>query len=180
MSNRFFYLLLFLHCIYAGAMNASQQPQPSSNTRMDSPNSTENNANNVNNNNNNNQVSSTKRPRTKTTPLRPLAPTPAPPQLDDEANISISVSLSRSTAGRAELILTLDNQKLQYDDLTKKRRQEVQQSLLKDNVWLQMLSHLKSIQPTNETLTLFEKILPKPEQDQFFSELKRVYGNRIG
>lgn len=157
-------------------MNAAQPAQPSPNPRMDSPNSTENHTNNLNNNNN--QVSSTKRPRTKTTPLRPLAP--APPQLDDDANISISVSLSRVGAGRAELILTLDQKRLQYDDLTKKRKQEVQQSLLKDNVWLQMLNHLKSIQPTNETLTLFEKILPKPQQDQFFSELKRVYGNQIG
>lgn len=157
-------------------MNAAQPSQASSNPRLDSPNSTENHAKNLNNN----QISSTKRPRTKTTPLRPLAPAPAPPQLDDEANISISVSLSRAGTGRAELILTLDEQRIRYDDLTKKRQQEVQQSLLKDNVWLQMLNHLKSIQPTNETLTLFEKILPKPQQDQFFSELKRVYGNRIG
>lgn len=158
-------------------MNAALPAQPSPNPRMDSPNSTENHANHLNNNNNN-QVSSTKRPRTKTTPLRPMPP--EAPQLDDDANISISVSLSRAGTGRAELILTLDNQRLQYDALTKKRQQEVQQSLLKDNVWLQMLNHLKNIQPTNETLTLFEKILPRPEQDEFFSELKRVYGNRIG
>ncbi|XP_055316825.1 nucleolar protein dao-5-like isoform X2 [Sitodiplosis mosellana] len=154
------------------AMNAAQPSQASPNPRMDSPNSTENHLNN-------NQVTSTKqRPRTKTTPLRPLAP--APSQLSDDANISISVSLSRVGKDYAELILTLEQQRLQYDNLTMKRKQEVQQSLLKDNVWLQMLNHLKDIQPTNETLALFEKILPKPQQNQFFAELKRVYGNRIG
>lgn len=153
-------------------MNAAQSAQASPNPRMDSPNSTENQANL-----NNNQVSSTKRPRIKTTPLRTT--TPAPPQLSDDANISISVSLSRVNNDQAELILTLDNQKLDYDNLTLKRQQEVKSSLLKDNVWLKMLNHLKNIQPTDETLTFFEKILPETERKQFFAELREVYGNLI-
>lgn len=156
-----------------GAMNATQpSAQATPNHRLDSPNSTENHANL-----NNNQVTTTKRPRTKSTPLRAQQQFS---QLSDDANISISVSLSRVGQDRAELILTIDQQRLIYDSLTPKRKNEVACSLLKDDVWLQMLNHLKTIQPTNETLTLFEKILPKQQRDQFFAELKRVYGNRIG
>lgn len=165
-------------------MNAAQTVQAS--PRTDSPNSTENHVN-LNNNNNNDQVTTTKRPRTKTTPLRAQTPAPSqpqppqqPPTLSDEANISISVSLSKVGTDRAELILTLDHQRLNYDNLTIKRQNEVQSSLIKDGVWKQMLNHLKKIQPTNETLLLFEKILPQPESEQFFAELKAVYGQRIG
>lgn len=159
---------------FIGAMNATQPSAPATqNHRLDSPNSTENHANL-----NNNQVTSTKRPRTKSTPLR--AQQQQLSQLSDDANISISVSLSRVGQDRAELILTIDQQRLVYDTLTNKRKNEVACSLLKDDVWLQMLNHLKTIQPTNDTLTLFEKILPKPQRDHFFAELRRVYGNRIG
>lgn len=99
------------------------------NNRTDSPNSTENN---TNLNNNNNQPPVGKRVRTKTTPLRSAGGI----QISDDANITISVSLSKLGADQAELTLTTEQYgKISYDGLTEKRKQEVQSSLLKDDVW---------------------------------------------
>lgn len=148
-------------------MNVAQPTEINSNPRIDSPSSTENHTNN------NNQSIAVKRPRCKTTPMRPN------PQISDETNITISVSLSRLGNDHAELTLTVPNMgKISYDTLTIKRKQEVQCSLLKDNVWLQMLEHLKRIRPTTETLELFRKILPKSQNEKFFGELKKAYENR--
>lgn len=101
-------------------------------------------------------------------------------QFSDDANVTISVSLSRLNSDSAELSLNTEEfGRISYDFLTDKRKQEVQSSLLKDNVWLKMLTHLKTIRPTSDTLTLFQKILPKAQHDQFISELRSVYGNTI-
>lgn len=168
-------------------MHVSQSIPPNSpNTRIDSPNSMENNTN-INNSNINNtkRVSLTKRPRTKTTPLRsqaqiqPAAAATNPP-ISDDADISISVSLSRLGHDQSELILTLNNIRLNFDTLTIKRQNEVQSSLLKDDVWKKMLEFLKTMKPTQETLNLFQKILPKPTYNIFLTELKHVYGNYFG
>lgn len=138
--------------------------------RTDSPNSTENNTNL-----NNNQQSVVKRVRTKTTPLRNNGI-----QISDDANITISVSLSRLGTDQAELSLTTEPYgKIGYDSLTDKRKQEVQSSLLKDDVWLKMLTHLKSIRPTNDTMKLFKQILPSEQHSVFMTELRKIYGNRI-
>lgn len=116
-----------------------------------------------------------KRVRTKTTPLRNGGV-----QISDDTNITISVSLSKLGTDQAELSLTTDQHgKISYDALTDKRKQEVQSSLLKDNVWLKMLTHLRSIRPTNETMQLFKQILPAQEHNTFMTELRKVYGNRI-
>lgn len=152
-----------------GALNNAQSAQVSPNPRTDSPNSMENH--------NNNQLNPVKRvgPRTKTTPMRPNPNL----QISDQSNLTISVSLSRLGTDYAELTLTIpDHGKIQYDTLTNKRKLEVQSSLLKDNVWLQMLEHLKRIQPTRDTLELFKKILPPPQKEKFFSDLKKAYENR--
>lgn len=140
------------------------------NNRTDSPNSTENNSNL-----NNNQPPNVKRVRTKTTPMRSGGV-----QISDDANITISVSLSRLGTDQAELSLTTDQHgKISYDALTDKRKQEVQSSLLKDDVWLKMLTHLKSIRPTSDTMQLFKQILPVAEHNTFMTELRKVYGSRI-
>lgn len=79
--------------------------------------------------------------RTKTTPLR-SGPTPVDNgavQISDDAQITISVSLSRLGTDHAELSLTTEpHGKISYDSLTEKRKLEVQSSLLKDDVWLKM------------------------------------------
>lgn len=115
-----------------------------------------------------------KRVRTKTTPLRSQL------NIDDNASISISVSLTRLGEDTAELSLTTqEHGKLNYDQLTKKRQDEVKSSLLKDNVWQKMLTHLTKIRPTSETLALFQKILPTAEHVLFMTELRKVWGNSI-
>lgn len=142
--------------------------QPTAN-RTDSPSSTENNTNQMNNN-----QAPVKRPRTKTTTMRSQI------QISDDAAFTINVSLSRLPIDRAELSLTTEEYgKINYDFLTDKRKNEVQSSLLKDDVWLKMLQHLKSIRPTAETLTLFQKILPEAQHNRFIAELRSVYGNII-
>lgn len=151
-----------------GAVNYCQPAiEGNHNPRLDSPNSAEN----VDNNNQN-----VKRPRTKTTPVRNQMP-----QISDDANVSISISLTKSETNQVELTLSVANiGKINYDTLTQKRRNEIQSSLLKDDVWKQMLHHLKILPPTNETLRLFRQILPQEESEEFFGELKKVYGNRSG
>lgn len=153
------------------------------NNRTDSPNSTENNSNL-----NNNQTSTVKRVRTKMTPMRNGASGGGSGgggggngvYISDDANVTISVSLSRLGTDQAELSLTTEQHgKINYDSLTDKRKQEVQSSLLKDDVWLKMLKHLKKIQPTNDTMQLFKQILPAPQHATFMTELRKVYGNRI-
>lgn len=144
--------------------------QSVANSRTDSPNSTENNSNL-----NNNQPPAVKRVRTKTTPMRNNTNL-----ISDDANITISVSLTKLGADQAELSLTTEQHgKITYDALTDKRKQEVQSSLLKDDVWLKMLKHLKTIRPTNETMQLFKQILPVQQHNTFMTELRKVYGNRI-
>lgn len=141
------------------------------NSRTDSPNSAENNSNL----NNNQPPPAVKRVRTKMTPMRNGGV-----YISDDANITISVSLSRLGTDQAELSLTTDQHgKINYDTLTDKRKQEVQSSLLKDDVWLKMLTHLKTIRPTNETMQLFKQILPAQEHNTFMTELRKVYGSRI-
>lgn len=153
-------------------MNVSQ-PNPNLNNSRSSPSATENN---TNLNNNNNQPPSVKRPRTKTTPMRSHSQ-----QISDDENVSINVSLSRVSSDEAELSLTLPTRgRLCYDNLTHQRKKEVQSSLLRDDVWLQMLTCLTKIRPTNETLELFGKILPEPEKARFFTEIKKAYANRSG
>lgn len=113
--------------------------------------------------------------RTKTTPMRNNGV-----HISDDANVTISVSLTKLGADQAELSLTTEQHgKISYDALTDKRKQEVQSSLLKDDVWLKMLKHLKSIRPTNDTLKLFKQILPAQQHNTFMMELRKVYGNRI-
>lgn len=139
--------------------------------RTDSPNSTENNSNL----NNNNQPATVKRVRTKTTPMRNGGV-----QISDDANITISVSLTKLGVDQAELSLTTEpHGKISYDALTDKRKQEVQSSLLKDDVWVKMLKHLKTIRPTNDTMQLFRQILPAHQHNIFMTELRKVYGSRI-
>lgn len=156
---------------FIGATNAIQPIQSNSTpNRIDSPNSTENNTNV--NNNQKPVVQPVKRIRTKTTPLRAQSV-----HIEDDANITISVSLTKLGDDRAELSLTTNEYgKLNYDSLTEKRRSEVRSSLLKDNVWLKMLKHLIEIRPTSETLNLFQKILPKAQHDYFINELRRKWG----
>lgn len=166
-----------MECLWIlGAANAAQPIQSLANNRTDSPNSTENNTNF----NNNNQSNGKKRVRTKTTPLRAGQMGNGGIEISDDANITISVSLSRLGTDQAELSLTTEpHGKISYDSLTEKRKQEVQSSLLKDDVWLKMLTHLKSIRPTNDTLKLFRQILPASQHILFMNELKKAYGNRI-
>lgn len=152
---------------YTGAVNYCQ-PAVEGNLnrrRIDSSNSAEN----VDNNN-------VKRPRTKTTPVRNQLQ-----QLSDDASISISISLTRLDTNQVELTFSVPSiGKINYDTLTIKRKQEIQSSLIKNDVWKKMLHYLKQIPPTNETLQLFGKILPQQLNEEFFSELKKVYGNRSG
>lgn len=164
-----FYLFVVFSQI--GAANAAQPIQSVANNRTDSPNSTENNSNL-----NNNQVAAVKRVRTKTTPMRNTSGV----FISDDANVTISVSLTKLGADQAELSLTTEQYgKISYDALTDKRKQEVQSSLLKDDVWLKMLKHLKTIRPTVETMQLFKQILPVPQHKTFMQELQKVYGTRI-
>lgn len=165
-----------IHFIYShlGAMNAVQRSQVNCNLQRNSPNLTENNTNL----NNNIQVTNAKRPRTKTTPMRPQ------PQLQpvgDDENVSINVTLARLGEREAELTLsTKARGRICYDTLSDKHKNEVQSSLLRNDTWLQMLQHLKSMQPTDETLELFQKILPKDQHDYFVNELKSANPNRSG
>lgn len=156
---------------FTGAANSAQPIHSNSTSnRIDSPNSAENNTNL--NNNQKPTVQPVKRIRTKTTPLRSQSV-----QINDDANITISVSLTKLGEDRAELSLTTTEYgKLNYDTLTEKRRGEVRSSLLKDNVWLKMLQHLKKIRPTTDTLNLFQKILPKSTHEYFINELRKVWG----
>lgn len=101
-------------------------------------------------------------------------------QISDDANITISVSLTKLGVDQAELSLTTEpHGKISYDALTDKRKQEVQSSLLKDDVWVKMLKHLKTIRPTNDTMQLFRQILPAHQHNIFMTELRKVYGSRI-
>lgn len=101
--------------------------------------------------------------------------------ISDDADISIAVSLSKLGNDHAELILTLPGLgRLNFDDLTSKRKQEVQCSLLKDDVWLKMLNFLKKIKPTHDTIQLFGKILPQLQHDRFIGELRIAYGPHFG
>lgn len=154
------------------AMNAVQRSQANCNLQRKSLNLTENNTNL----NNNIQVTNAKRPRTKTTPLRPQPE----PVVDDE-NVSINVTLARLGDREAELTLsTKARGRISYDTLSDKHKNEVQSSLLRNDTWLQMLQHLKMMRPTDETLTLFQKILPKEQHDYFVNELKSANPNRSG
>ncbi|XP_031624973.1 rho GTPase-activating protein gacF-like isoform X2 [Contarinia nasturtii] len=160
------------------AMHVSQIVPVTQNPRIDSPNSTENNTN-ANNSNDIKRVPSTKRPRTKTTPLRSQSQAPPPlPTISDGADISLSVSLSK-VGNMAELLITLNEVRLDYDFLSTKRQNEIKSSLLKGNMWRKMLDLLKTITPTHEAVHLFQKILPESKFDIFINELKQVYGSRF-
>lgn len=157
---------------HLGAMNAVQKSQVNCNLQRNSPNLTENNTNL----NNNIQVTNAKRPRTKTTPLRPQ-----PQPVSDDENVSINVTLARLGEREAELTLsTKARGRICYDTLSEKHKTEVQSSLLRNDTWLQMLQHLKTMRPTDETLALFQKILPKERHDYFVNELKSANSNRSG
>lgn len=157
---------------HVGAMNAVQRNQVNCNLQRNSPNLTENNTNL----NNNIQVTNAKRPRTKTTPLRPQ-----PQTVGDDENVTINVTLARLGEREAELTLSTKAQgRICYDNLSEKQKGEVQSSLLRNDTWLQMLQHLKTMRPTDETLVLFHKILPKNQHDYFVNELKTANQNRSG
>lgn len=174
-------------------MNAVSHPgQANGNNQRSSPNSTENNTNL-----NNNQVMAVKRgPRTKLTPMRPQ-----PLHNDEDGNANahankngntigytngngsgtINISLSRYGMDEAELtLMTSAQSKISYDTLLPKQKDEVQKSLLRDNVWQKMLNCLRNLRPTNDTLELFRKILPNPQREHFFTELEKVYVKRNG
>lgn len=80
----------------------------------------------------------------------------------------IHVSLIKRNTGELELTLTQDKYKLEYDQLNSIQRAEVQKSLLSQNIWSKMLEHIKHGTPTQETLTLFERLLPDNERNIFF------------
>lgn len=115
-------------------------------------------------------------PNVVQTPTPATPPPPPPPQPetpaanDDHSNVDpIHVTLIKRQGSDLELTLTQNSQKLAYDTLTESQRHEVQKSLLVNNVWKQMLEHIKVGSPSPLTLELFRRLLPPEEQKQFFS-----------
>lgn len=142
-------------------------------------NNIDNNIDNINDNINDNlgysQIAQSdnriEHPRVKYTPIRPKQPNVHEDNANNDSE-SISVSLSRTSTGELELSLSSANkQRIDYDALNVKRKGEVQNCLIKDDIWLKMLDHIKKEgTPTLETLELFKKILPQRERNRFFAE----------
>lgn len=106
------------------------------------------------------------KPRMKLTPLRLQPPETNNPIPDTEA---ISVSLSKIQDEQIELTLNIRGQRIKYESLNDQQKRDVKQCLLRNNIWKEMLGHIKEGKPTAETLNLFKKILPPKERQEFFA-----------
>lgn len=113
--------------------------------------------------------------RCKITPMRPR-----PHDIDDDTDEPISVSLTRLPTGAVELSLKSNSNQVQYEQLSELRKGEVQNCLIRDNIWKQMLHHLCKPEAvvTQQTLDLFAKILPPFEQTIFFSQIEAAKKHR--
>lgn len=105
------------------------------------------------------------KPRMKLTPMRPQPPETNNVIPDTEA---ISVSLSKIQDDQIELTLNIRGRRIDYDTLNDRQKTDVKQCLLRNNIWKEMLSHIKQGNPTQGTLNLFKKILPPKERQEFF------------
>lgn len=157
-----------------------------------------NNNINFNSNTNGNAIlNRLKSVRVKFSPIRPelqrvqQTPTPTPPsppltppQLQQQQqqqqqsstaqqrNDIISVALSKLNDNQLELSLTQYERRIQYEELTEQQLCEVKRCLLDNDIWLQMIEHLKKGRPTSETLTLLHRLLPPAQQTHFLNELR--------
>lgn len=94
--------------------------------------------------------------------------TPKPKRVDCSNQMKpIHVSLVRRATGELHLTLTSNGTELDYTQLNTAQRIEVQKSLLAQDIWLEMLEHVKNGKPTKETLNAFRRLLP-PKQSNIF------------
>lgn len=104
----------------------------------------------------------------------PPSPQQVQPVGDSALDAPIHVALIKRTTGELDLTLQINRKKVLYDNLNTLQRIEVQRSLLADDVWLRMMSHIKTSQTCQRALDLFRRILPPKQALYFFAEIERA------
>lgn len=120
-----------------------------------------------------NTISHVNNVKMKYVPTAPKTPKqPDQPNANNagEENVNpIHVTLIKRQGNELELTLTRSGEKMPYETLSESQREEVQKSLLSNDVWKKMLHHIKLGSPSQHTLELFRHLLPPVEQQHFFT-----------
>lgn len=94
-------------------------------------------------------------------------------------NPPIQSSLVRRTNGELVLVFYDKDNRIEFNDLSIMQRVEVTKSLLSENIWEKMLAYIKVGRTTQQTLKLFNDLLPVKERDLFFKEYDKKFEQGI-
>lgn len=90
-------------------------------------------------------------------------------------NPLIQSSLVRRTNGELDLVFYDKDNRIEFNDLSKMQRVDVTKSLLSENIWEKMLGFIKVGRATQQTLNLFNDLLPVKERNLFFKEYDKKF-----